>query len=179
MNFIYETYGPFPIERDGNKFRKAAFAKLWADLAEEHPHLHTAIGIYILAVRSKKGAPLKPWYVGKTDKQSFKKRFDQQLARFSDVLDLARNGTPCALLLARLTPNRRGFMKARSKALASNDDLETMMIASCLRQNENLINASKIKHAKGLVVPGYMNNEPGSMTSAASELNRMVKVKSK
>ena len=179
MQLIYETYGPFPMERDGNKFRKSAFTRLWKEVAEIEPRLSGAIGIYVLAIRAKSGSALKPWYVGKTDKQGFKKRFAQQIGRFSDVLDSATNGSPQVFLIARMTPNRGDFMKARSERLAANDELETMMIASCLKKNKHLINASKVMHAKGLVVPGYMNNVPGNLTAAASELNRMVKVKSR
>jgi hypothetical protein len=175
--FIYETYGPFPLERDGNKIRKEALTKLWKDIATDHQGLAGAIGVYVLAVRAKKDSALKPWYVGKTDRQSFKTRFYQQLARFSDVLDYAKNGTPHVFLLARLTPGRKDFKKPTSTALASNDELETMLIASCLKQNERLVNAMKVKHAKEIVVPGYMNNAPGKLTGSASELNRMVKAK--
>lgn len=180
MSFIYETYGPFPIERDGNKFRKSAFTKLWKEIEipDSHHGLSTAIGVYVLAVRAKEGAALKPWYVGKTDSQGFKKRFTQQVGHFGDVLDNAKNGVPHVFLIARLTPNRKAFMKPRSNALGSNDELETMMIASCLKQNKRLINARKVKSAKGIVVPGYMNNPAGNLTNAATELNRMVKAKS-
>lgn len=177
MAFIYETYGPFSLERDGNKFRKEALSKLWEDLDADHPGLSGAIGVYVLAVRAKKDSALKPWYVGKTDRQSFKKRFNQQLPRFSDVLDYAKYGTPHVFLLARLTPNRKDFKRPTSKVLTSNDELETMLIASCLKQNERLVNAMKVKHAKEIVVPGYMNNAQGKLTGSASELNRMMKAK--
>lgn len=177
MAYIYETYGPFELERDGNKFRKSALAKFWKEVDANDPRLSRAIGVYVLAVRGTKKSALKPWYVGKTDKQGFKSRFNQQLTRFSDVLDYAKYGTPNIFLLTRLTSNRRAFMRPRSKPLVANDELETMMIASCLKRNKRLINASKVKHTKEIVVPGYMNNKQGKLTDSASELNRMVKAK--
>lgn len=179
MAFIYETYGPFFLERDGNKFRKEAFSKFWQEVAKTDKKLANAIGVYILAVQAKEKSTFKPWYVGKTDKQGFQARFKQQLTRFSDVLDFAKNGSPYVFLLARRTPTGRALMKPRSKALAVNDDLETMVIASCLKKNEQMVNAMKVRSVKEIVVPGYMNNSPGKMTKAAEQLNRMVKVKSK
>lgn len=174
MAFIYETYGPFPLVRDGNKFRKAALTKFWKEVPSE---LSKAIGVYVLAVRSTRESNLKPWYVGKTDMQGFRTRFNQQLNRFSDVLDSAKHGMPHVFLIARLTPNRKTLMKPRKKPSDANDELETMMIASCLKRNRRLINASKVKHAKEIVVPGYMNNKRGNLTESASELKRMVKAK--
>ncbi len=177
MAFIYETFGPFDIERDGNKLRKTALTAFWSEREVDAPGLSGAIGIYIFTVRATKKSIPKPWYVGKTDQQGFKKRFSQQLNRFGDVLDVAKNGTPQIFLLGRVTPSRKAFMKPRSEPLRTNDDLESMLIGSCLLQNKNLVNASKIKHLKELQVPGYLNNKQGKMSKAATEFNRMVKAK--
>jgi hypothetical protein len=177
MAFIYDTYGPFDIERDNNKLRKPALNGFWEECDRTNPGLSGAVGIYIISVRAKKDAASKPWYVGRTDSQGFRKRVGQQIGgHFSEILDKAKNGKLQIFLIARRTPNRRAFMKTGS-AKSANDALETMMIGSCLRRNQSLVNARKIKHLKGLKVPGYLNNDPGKMTDAASELNRMVKAK--
>jgi hypothetical protein len=174
---IYETYGPFEIKRDGNKLRKEALIEFWKKIDKDYPGLSDAVGVYIFAVKASRRSKSKPWYVGKTDKQGFKRRFKQQLNRFSDVFDSAKNGTPQIFLLARLTPRRRSFMKARSTTMGSNDALESMLIGSCISQNKKLINANKVKHLRELRVPGYLHNGQGKLTKAASELNRMVKAK--
>ena len=177
MAFIYETYGPFDLERDDNKLRKPALDVFWKACERENPGLSGAVGIYIISVKAKKNAASKSWYVGRTDKQGFKKRVGQQIGgHFSEILDKAKRGKLQIFLIARRTPNRRAFMKT-GKAKSANDALETMMIGSCLRKNQNLINARKIKYLKGIKVPGYLNNVPGKMNGAASELNRMVKEK--
>jgi len=177
MAFIYETYGPFDVERDSNKLRKSALDAFWKDCNSKYPGLSGAVGVYIVAVKAKANAVSKPWYVGKTDKQGFQKRFSQQLNHFGDILDKAKNGTVQVFLIARRTPNRGAFMKTRSTALRENNDLETMMIGSCLKRNRSLINDRKVKHLKEIEVPGYLNNGRGKMHKAASELNRMVKEK--
>jgi hypothetical protein len=177
MGFAYETYGPFDLDRDGNKLRRAALTKFWKERAKDAPLLNNAIGVYIVGVRASKSSSIKPWYVGKTDKQGFKKRFYQQIGRFSDVLDFAKNGEVKIFLIARYQARRPLPMKPRSAPVKANDELETLMIASCLKKNSRLINASKVKHQKEIQVPGYMNERVGKRSSAATELNRTVKGK--
>ena len=179
MAFIYETYGPFPIDRDGNKFRKAALDKLWEEVKPHHPGLQGAVGVYIVSVRASSRSRLKPWYVGKTDTQGFQRRFIQQLSHFSDILDYAKRGAPHVFLLARLKSHRGGFRKPTSKPSGATDKLETMMIASCLKRNKRLVNVNKVRHEKQIVVPGYMNNKRGKLTGSAAELNQMLKAKHK
>jgi|GEM_PF-906378 len=177
MAFAYETYGPFDLDRDGNKFRKAALTKFWKERALDAPLLNNAIGVYIVGVRASKKSRIKPWYVGKTDKQGFKKRFSQQIGRFSDVLDFAKNGEVKIFLIVRYQAHRNLPMKPRSAQVQANDELETLLIASCLKKNNRLINASKVKHQKEIQVPGYMNESAGKRSKAASELNRTVRAK--
>jgi hypothetical protein len=39
-----------------------------------------------------------------------------------------------------------------------------------LLRNRELLNARQTKHLRGIVVPGYMNEQPGARPAAAREL---------
>jgi hypothetical protein len=175
MAVRYETFGPFGLERDGNKFREEALLKMWSGVESSNKELPGAVGVYILAISAKRGSALKPWYVGRTDKQCFRDRFKQQLGKFGNVLDLAKNGKPQVFLIARITSSGN-FTKPSKTKLPYNDKVESLLIDSCLTQNSELINAKKVKHL-GLVVPGYRNSDRGKPTKAAKELRRMLTCK--
>lgn len=174
MSLTYQTFGPFELERDGNKIRREAFSDLWVDVERSEIGLSYAVGVYIFAVQTKGKSTLRPWYVGRTDKQGFRGRFNQQRGKFGDVLDFAKSGTPQIFLLARVTPTG-DFVKPTTKnKLSYNDELESLLIGSCLARNSHLINASKVKHLRDLSVPGYRNNKQGKPKQAARDLASML-----
>ncbi len=177
MALKYETFGPFDIDRDGGKLSENALRDFWnARLVDSRVGLQEAVGVYIVSVRAQKGKIAKPWYVGRTDRQGFKTRLSQQHLHFRQVLDKAKNGQLQIYLLALHPPGSAKFRKPTKTKIPSNDWLESLLIGSCLSCNKDLINASKIKHLKTLIVTGYLNNSKGKLNAAAASLKKTLKV---
>ncbi len=169
----YKPFGPFPLNRDGAKLASGALAEFWKERSDDCvAGLCDAVGVYVFAVRAKKNKIAKPWYIGRTDKQSFKKRLIQQELHFRQVLEKAKNGQLEIFLIAMKSPGGKAFRKPTKAKIDSNDWLESMMIGSALSCNSELINASKVKHLKTLHVQGYMNSKQGNLNRASSELRK-------
>jgi hypothetical protein len=177
MPINYETYGPFTLERNGGQVPITALTKFWQERKEDaEDGLDNAVGVYIFCVQAQKGAAIKPWYVGRTDKQSFKKRFSQQHLHFRQVLEKAKNGKLQIYLLALRAPGGKKFRRPTKTKINANDWLESMLITTCIDRNKRLINASKVKRYKTIAVPGYLNNKVGKLSSSASSLKKTLKV---
>jgi hypothetical protein len=177
MAVHYDTFGPFELEREGGQVPPEALASFWKNRKTDSVKgLDGAVGVYIFCVQAKKVADLKPWYVGRTDKQGFKKRFSQQHLHFRQVLDKAKNGTLQIYLIALKAPGNKRLRKPTTNKITANNWLESMLITSCLDRNKQLINASKVKHLKTLVVPGYLNNKVGKLSLSAASLKKTLKV---
>ena len=173
MALKYKTFGPFDIERDSGRLAESALENFWAARGRDSQSgLDGAIGVYVIVVQAKKNSSAKPWYVGRTDRQSFKKRLTQQQLHFRQVLEKAKRGKLQIYLLALQTPGKSAFRKPTKTKISSNDWLESLLIGSCLNCNKHLVNASKVRHLKTLVVPGFLNNKKGKLDYAAASLKR-------
>jgi hypothetical protein len=116
---------------------------------------------------------LTPWYVGRTDKQSFKKRFNQQDLHFRQVLERAKKGHLQVFLFAFMAPGGTRLRRPTKTKISHNEWLESMLIGSALSRNKALVNASKVDYLKTLVVPGYLNTPKGKLVKSAVALQRM------
>jgi len=172
--FPFETYGPFPIGSDLDLTSRLDANDFWDNIDEMHPGLRSAIGVYIFAVQPTKKSKLIPWYVGKTERGSFERRFRNHRLLFDKLL--SRNGKQHLFLIARIKPGGKTFMKPRKK-VPSIDILETMLIERSIDVNGNLYNESKVVHVKGLIVPGFKGKTAGKPKSSAQELKRMLYTK--
>jgi hypothetical protein len=176
MPYNFATYGPFPLELKNGRLDASITIDLWKKLRTDQPGLENAIGIYILAIQQGKAAP-KPWYVGKTD-SGFKSRLTRRHKLFQSLSKAPSIGSVHIFFLARVTPKTKKFMKAsdvRRKGLRSIDSLESMLIGSCLSQNENILNVKKMSLYKELHVPGYINDKSDVVGPSALALRKMLK----
>lgn len=97
-------------------------------------------GVYVFGVRAGRG--WRPLYVGRTKKQTFKKRIGQHAntgGRFNRILKDVTKGTPWLFLIGRVG-------KGRSSNAAIND-LESEFINYAFARNEDLDNDRGIKTA--------------------------------
>jgi hypothetical protein len=178
MEYEFDTYGPFVLERKASELRPGALEKFWTEVEKKHPGLDVGIGVYIIGSRQK-GRPVKPWYVGKTDR-GFRRRFNQHARGkkvFPALSEAAPNGDLAVFLIARLTPNTNALKRRTIGRLNSIDALEFMLIGSCLSTNKRLLNAKKMSLHKGLVVPGYLNAKRGKPNASAKHLKNMLQNK--
>ncbi len=105
----YETFGPYPLERDGHRLASGALRRFWKEREEDsRPGLRDAVGVYIFSVQKDEGAELVPWYVGKTDRQGFETRFGQEELRFRQVLENAKRGQLQILVVSIILCKRSG-----------------------------------------------------------------------
>jgi len=172
----FQPYGPFELPRsqgnaDIDRDKKNWF---WKSIESRHPFLPGAIGCYIFATKAAKG--YKPWYVGKTDKQSFARETwnDRNLLNYGQVIR-KHKGLPMLFLLAKTTPRGRFQRPTMRKKVGAIVALEQMLIATCLQRNSGLLNKRTIKYLMNMQVPGYVNESPGARKGGARALARLLK----
>ena len=91
---MYRGFGPFQIPRDGSIVDSHACRDFWKDVEREHSGLPAAVGCYIFAISAAKGA--RPWYVGKTEKNSFQGEVwtPHKLLLYNEALHKRKKGKP-------------------------------------------------------------------------------------
>jgi hypothetical protein len=165
----YRVFGPCEIPRDGTLVDSRAKGRFWKDVEREYPRLSGAVGCYVFAIRAAKGS--RPWYVGKTEKSSFKGETwsPHKLNLYNEALNQRGKGKPLLYFIARHTRGGK-FAKARKGGIGDIRALENLLIGTCLLRNSKLLNAKQTKHLRGITVPGYMNEQPGARPKPAKEL---------
>jgi len=146
----------------------------WEEIEESHPSLSAAVGCYIFAIKAGKG--FTPWYVGKTEKMSFSRETwqDGKLLNFGEVIRKYDKGKPVLFLLAKVTDKGKFTKPTKRRNLGSVSALEEMLIGVCLQRNKELLNKKSVKY-RAMHVPGYLNDQRGKPTKAASNLAMLLK----
>jgi len=178
--YKFKPYGPFEVPVEEGRIVKDELKDFWDAVEKSNPGLKGAIGCYIFATRTGKSP--RPWYVGKTERASFRKESfqPQKLLLYEEALRKQKRGTPLLYLIARLTTT--GKLRASAKGgqgLSSIGRLEVRLIETCLSRNSKLVNNRSTKHFLLTQVPGYMNEEPGARTREARDLALLLGTKSK
>jgi hypothetical protein len=152
----FEPFGPFKMPVRGVSVDKSREKEFWEQVEDELQGLSDAVGCYVFAIRAAKG--VVPWYVGMTEKSSFRKESWQphKLNLYVDSMQSRKKGTPVLYLIAKQTTGGR-FTKSSKSRLGSVRALEKLLINTCILRNPNLLNKKATKHFRGLEVPGYMN----------------------
>ncbi len=156
MNF--KIYGPFEIPTMGGNRKYLMLDKelptFWQNIKTEYPALENGCGCYVFGMRS--GGGIKPWYVGKSQKQSFFKEVftPHKKSIYKDIIP-REHGTPVIFLVAKLTKGNK-FSKP-GESHNEIDFLENMLIVDALKKNRELMNLKKTKFAKDLIVASYFN----------------------
>ena len=108
----FKVYGKFeiPLEKDASNRIDAADVKVfWQEVEQKIPGLPNACGVYIFGIegqlKHKSGETAMPWYIGKAEKQTFKKECfaHHKLITFNNTFtDHYRSrGRPFLYLMAR------------------------------------------------------------------------------
>lgn len=169
----YQVFGPFEIRKKGSLVDRRAFAGFWENVEQQREGLPSAVGCYIFAISAGHGA--LPWYVGKTEKHSFKGETwtHHKLNLYNEALNPRERGIAVLYLIAKVTKSGR-FAKPRKAGIGDVRVLENLLIGSCLLRNSKLLNVKQTKHPRGIVVPGYMNEQPGARSKPAKSLARLL-----
>ncbi len=134
--------------------------------------LSHACGCYLFAIRAGRGT--KPWYVGQSNKQTFRKECltEHKRGTYNDLLG-QRSGRPLLFLVARRTATGRRFSKPSGTGYRDVDFLENTLIQIGLRRNGHLCNSQNTKMNRNMLVPGIMNptrGNPGEPVTALKEI---------
>jgi hypothetical protein len=170
---VYEVFGPFEVHRSGSLVDRSTFAAFWRDVERQCSGLPSAVGCYVFAIHAAKGE--RPWYVGKTEKHSFKGEVltPHKLVLYNEALNLRKKGTPLLYLVARRTKSGR-FAKPGKAGIGDVRSLENLLIGTCLLRNKDLRNVKQTKHPRAIVVPGYMNERPGARSKPARHFAKLL-----
>lgn len=169
----FMPFGPFEMPRIGSLIDTRELTRLWAKIEQQHPGLAHAVGCYIFAIRAGKGA--MPWYVGKTEKRNLRDETSSphKLLVYTRALNVRERGTPLLYLIAKQTRIGR-YAKPRRGGIGDIRALENLLIGTCLLRNGKLLNVKQVKHPKGIVVPGYMNEPRGARSGSATGLAKIL-----
>ena len=155
----------YEIKLERRSFRSSGSwrADFWQEVEEEREGLSGACGCYIYT--TKHGGTQTPWYVGKAEKQSFKKRVLKHRTLISDIFQTRR----CLylFLLPSLTENGE-FRKPRETRSISH--LEAMLIGMALQKNKSLRNVQLAHMLRTMYVPGVVNRGPGATSTTTQSL---------
>jgi hypothetical protein len=152
----FAVYGGFKIGRKSN--RHGVFdGVFWNQVEEAREALSEACGCYVFALRN--GDNIVAWYVGKTEKKTFKHECFQptKINHYNEAL-VSHIGTPLLFLLPRLTAAGNKFSKPTSGRWRDIDYLETMLIGMALERNAGLLNIQRTKLLREIVVPDIINS---------------------
>ena len=152
MNF--DVFGGFTIEQGPGSIAQWR-RTFWDEVRKTNQDLPEACGCYIFAVQH--GSNLKPWYVGKTEKQTFGRRILQSNYLCNKLLQ--KPGNLNVFLIPALTLG--GKFRAPRKS-PSIDRLEIILIGLALQQNSELYNIQEATALKSMMVPGIINSGPGA-----------------
>lgn len=172
----FNSYGPFEVPIEDRRVTEAKLNEFWKyEVGAKHQNLKNAVGCYIFATRH--GNSARPWYVGKTERASFKDEAFQpsKLLSYINALKNSTRGTAELYLIARITESGR-FRRAtkKRKGSVSITKLEELLIGACLSKNPDLLNKRTAGYLKKIQVPGYMNEPPGKRSKEAQHLKRLL-----
>jgi hypothetical protein len=171
----YWTEGPFELVRgdDGylnlDEYSRRSF---WSDAEESTPGISEACGCYVFALR--RGRTTKPWYIGKAERQSFKREAltQDKVNKYNFVL-AGQQGTPLLYFYARITLGRTDWSGPSSTGYRDISFLERMLIGQALKRNKNLYNVIDTALLRAMIVPGLLNTQPGRLRQSDSELKEV------
>ena len=174
------TYGPFDIPLKKRQIpldrRDHLHRELW-DSVNEGPvgeeGLASACGCYIFALQNAK--TLKPWYIGKAGKQTFRQEcFNKRNIKvYNEILEDTR-GRAKLYLVARLTDGNKFSSPAAGKhGWRDIDFLEKFLIGKGLDANNDLANLRDTGLRRNVVFEGVLNSSPGRRETPTQHMHSM------
>lgn len=167
----FRVYGPFELPRQKSGLVAADAASrrtFWAVIEDASPGLTQACGCYVFAIKAARG--IKPWYVGKSEKQPFRKECltPHKINHYNDGT-VPRRGRPLLYLIAQVAPSGR-FRKPTSTKRPA-------IAALALTKNSELLNVSGTRMHRELVVHGVLNSPSRGTGVAGKELRKILGAK--
>lgn len=175
MNFYPHSPVIIPRQETGliaaDKYSLSSF---WDQFdADSADNLSGSIGCYIFSIRAGRG--ILPWYVGLAEKQSFRKECfaPHKIDHYNNAIARRRKGTPMLTLVAKYTPGSK-LMSPNGGEHRDIQHLETMLIATCLNRNPELLNLRDTKLFREMVVPGLLNGGKGNPSASVVAFKELI-----
>jgi hypothetical protein len=173
MNF--KTFGPFEIKLDDFSNIPNSMTAFWRAVELSQAGLSEARGCYLFGIRTSGGPRIDPWYVGKTNNQTFELECfkSHQRNHYSRAINFYTRARPFLYLIAQITKNGGRFYGGQ--APNSTDFLETYLIGFGLRANPKLLNKRDTKLYREVVMLGFLNSNKGNPGNPASDLRHTLR----
>ncbi|MGN6488366.1 MAG: hypothetical protein ACTHLT_11180 [Devosia sp.] len=170
----YWTAGPvelFLIDRRLS-FDEYSRREFWADVDSDHEGISEACGCYVFAMR--RGNSYVPWYVGKAERQTFKRECltEDKVRKYEEVL-LTQKGTPTLSFYGRVTRERLAYSRPSTSQHRDIRYLERLLISHGVKRNKHLINIQDTRLQRTLEVPGLLNTRQGRLRTSDLLLKEM------
>lgn len=168
---IFKIYGPYPIKLDDYGNIPASLTEFWDTIEESHDGLSTARGCYVFGISSSGGKRIAPWYIGKTNRQTFDAECfkSHQRNHYSKAINYYQRARPHLYLIPQLTNSGRFSTAKVSNSIAF---VETYLIGFGLWANEELLNKRDTKLYREIELPGFLNSKTGKPGKSSNELQR-------
>ena len=169
----FYVYGPFKMIRNSETGLIAHDAtskkRFWESVEEQEEGLSSACGCFVFAMSA--GGGKRPWYVGKAERQNFRKECFQphKINNYNSVV-AKQKGKPYLYFIAKVT--RSGSQFSKPKQSKSVDKLESMITGLALSRNKELLNLNGTKHMRELIVHGIINAQQGNPGNASLDLKK-------
>lgn len=166
----FKTFGPFEIKLDEYGNIPNSMTDFWATVELKYSGLSAARGCYLFGIRTSGGPRIVPWYIGKTNYQTFESECFKahQRKHYSRAINFYDRAKPFLYLIAQMTKN--GKRLYRGQAPTSIEFLETYLIGFGLRANKDLLNKRDTKLYREVVMPGFLNSGKGNPGDSAGDL---------
>lgn len=164
MNF--GVYGGYEMPRINGLVTKASdrLRDFWDEVDEDLEGLSGACGCYVFAAQNR------PWYVGKAEKQSFRRECfgHHKITRYNEVLARYQRAAPHLYLFPRLT-SKGNLSLPSKKPVGDVAALETFLIGLAISRNEDVVNVSGTRFLRRMNVPGIINTQRGQGRAYAAQ----------
>ena len=165
----FDIHGPYWLARRHGLIAATADDKreYWEWVEEYVPGLSDACGCYVFTINAGRGR--LPWYIGKSERRSFKKEcLDHHKINHYNTATAQRQGTPELFFVPQLTSTGKFRKPTQSnngrKAIVA---LELLLIGIAHVRNPNLLNIKGVKMYRDLEVAGFLNSNVKKNSSDA------------
>ena len=169
----FNIQGPYELDRYKGLIDSSAEARrdYWVWVDEDIPGLPDACGCYVFAIKASRG--MLPWYIGKAEKQPFKKEClsHHKINHFNNAI-AKRTGKPVLFFIPQLTKNG-AFRKPTTSTRKAITELESILIGMALTRNSSLLNAKGTTMLKRLTVDGFLNSKRKAKGGPAGDLRQL------
>ena len=156
MSYFFDVYGPYEIDRDERKIKRAG-QSMWDYAEEQAEGLAKAWGCYVFCIENRHN--IIPYYVGKTIAEGgFRNEVfhPHKIKKYNTLADF--NGRRTMLLFPLISNDHGRFRKPASHSHAI-DWLERLLIKTALHRNPDLLNVKDTMLQRKVTVRGVIGEK--------------------